>query len=374
MSQAGRTAMFLSSLDKWDERQASEDDRHKRGGQFVAGASLAFSEASPNTSIDSFIEVVKARCTRSMSFYLVDPSYRYEYRFEREVLAFQSAVVTETPSNNMAYARVRESRGRRNAIIILPHWNAPAWSYARVSDCLAYLGVTTIEMMLPYQGPRRREGSKISDYLLSANLGLTIRSFRQAVIDTRLVIDWLVGRGYDNIALLGISIGSCIAGLVSAHDVRVRGSALLLTAGDFAEVVWTGRATQHIRRALQPVIDLERLKVIWSIVSPALYARSLSRDGHKLLIVSGARDQVVQAYLTQRLVDQLRAHRADCEWRRLPCGHYSLALWPFNVLAFTGVLRFLRQNGFLWTNAKSATQWPTDDVSGPNRATGCQIP
>jgi hypothetical protein len=141
--------------------------------------------------------------------------------------------------------------------------------------------------------------------------------------------------------VIGLSLGSCIAGLAGAFDPRIRCSALLLTAGDFAEVVWTGRATQHIRRALEPDMTLEQLQSVWSIISTATFTKELARHGHSSLIMSGSRDTVVKPYLTRRFIEQLRRGDVDFGWMQLACGHYSLARAPFNVFMFARLLSFL---------------------------------
>ena len=44
--------------------------------------------------------------------------------------------------------------------------------------------------------------------MVSANLGLTIRSCRQAVLEGRMVLDWLTQRGHQRIGVLGVSLGT----------------------------------------------------------------------------------------------------------------------------------------------------------------------
>jgi pimeloyl-ACP methyl ester carboxylesterase len=230
---------------------------------------------------------------------------------------------------------------------VLPHLNAEAWAYQALSRRLMRLGPTVVELTLPYHGLRSRPGSIISDYFVSPNIGRTIRTVRQAVLDTRKTLTWLSDRGYQNIGLVGVSLGSCISGLVAAHDERVRVSVLLLTAGDFSEVVWTGRATQYIKDALAVGMNLDELKAVWSIVSPGSFAKELSRVGHSMLIISGRRDRVVLPCLTERFFKQLRSSKARCDWRVLGCGHYSMGSFPFNAAALFMVARFLSREGLL---------------------------
>jgi predicted esterase len=86
---------------------------------------------------------------------------------------------------------------------------------------------------------------------------------------------------------------------------------------------------------------------VWSIVSTGTFTKELSRVGHSILIISGKRDRVVLPCLTERFFDQLRGHEAQCDWRVLGCGHYSMGSFPFNAAAFLMVARFLNREGLL---------------------------
>ena len=336
------TAMWGTWLDKWDEQKAAEDDGNKLASDMELGADLAFPAAAAAPTVGSMLELVKAHCADSLRFYSA-PDHAYEFKLENGTLSFRSAIATETEANNIVTARVYPGRNRRDAVILLPHWNAPAGAYAPFAQNLVRFGLTAVELTLPYHGPRNRPGAVISDYFLSPNIGRTIRSVRQAVIDTKGVVDWLCQNGYRNIGLIGASLGSCVAGLAAAHDSRICTSALLLTAGDFGEVVWTGRATRHIAQSLSRSVDLDEIKGLWSIISTGTFARTFARADHKALIVSGTRDQVVKPYLTTRFISQLQDAAATYEWRKLSCGHYSMAMFPFSVLTFVLTLRFLKR-------------------------------
>jgi pimeloyl-ACP methyl ester carboxylesterase len=337
--------IFSSFLDKWDEARAAEDDTAKLVENVTLGASLAFDEAPGHVELNAFKQLVLKQQDNAHQYYASARNLRKDFNFDGDLLTFPSAVLTETAPNNLVRARVRGPGKRRVAVVILPHWNAPAWSYHSFAGYFAKLGFTAVEVTLPYHGLRTRNASLISDYFLSPNLGRTIRSVRQSVIDTRDVITWLNLRGHDRVVLIGLSLGSCIAGLVAAHDPRVTCSALVLTAGDFAEVVWTGRATRHIRRALEPEMTLDELGSVWSIISTGTFAKELARKGHRTLIISGTRDTVVKPYLTQRFIEQLQKHGAQIQWLQVGCGHYSLALPPFNVTTFARLLYFFRDCG-----------------------------
>ncbi len=337
-----------SIIDRWDENVAAKDDPQRVAEPFTIGASLAFGDADQGASLAALAEMVKESTAEADKFYAIEPGDVSDFVFDGDILTFRSAIVTETEPNNIVYAKVYEEGSRRNAVVVLPHWNVETGSYHALNRRLMRLGLTVVEMTLPYHGLRSRPGSVVSDYFVSSNIGRTIRSVQQAVLDTRKTLTWLSDRGYRNIALVGVSVGSCIAGLVAAHDARICTSALLLTAGDFSEVVWTSRATRYIKDVLAATTTLDELKRVWSIISPGTFAKELSRMGHSVLIISGSRDRLVLPYLTARFFEQLRSYGARCDWRVLGCGHYSMGSFPFNAIAFLMLARFLKsQEGLL---------------------------
>src|SRR5690606_35300632 len=137
-------------------------------------------------------------------------------------------------------AKVTRYGPSERALIIFHHWNAS--SRQRVlAGWFARLGITVVEVSMPYHFERSRPGAAHADYMLSANLGRTLQSVRQAVVDGRSVVRWLSGSGYREISVLGMSLGSWVAGLVAAHDPAVSRASLFLTADSLADMVWTGR-------------------------------------------------------------------------------------------------------------------------------------
>ncbi len=124
-------------------------------------------------------------------------------------------------------------------------------------------GITVVEIAMPYHFERSRPGSAHADYMLSPNFGRTIQSIRQAVWDARKLIRWLKSEGYEDVSVLGMSLGSWGAGLVAAHDLAVSKASLFMTAGSLADMVWSGRATRAIRHSLAPDIQLTYLRRVW---------------------------------------------------------------------------------------------------------------
>ena len=103
-------------------------------------------------------------------------------------------------------------------------------------------------MTMAYHDRRMPAGLRRADYHVSSNIGRTIHASRQSVVDGRACLDWLEERGYDRLGVLGTSLGSCISYIIAAHDSRVRVGAFNHVSKYFADVVWTGLATQHVRQ------------------------------------------------------------------------------------------------------------------------------
>jgi pimeloyl-ACP methyl ester carboxylesterase len=264
-------------------------------------------------------------------------------RFRRQgsLLVFDSPSAGDGP-NSVARARIYDSGRRGRAVVLLPYWNAPRDAGAPFGTLLARCGVTCVQLSLPFHDERRTAGVAFARELACENLGLTLATNRQAVLDARACLTWLEQEGYRRIGIVGVSIGASIASIVAALDARVRAAALLLMADDFADVVWTGSATRHVRASLERVFTRDEVRSAWSIISPATHAARLSARLEQLLIVSGALDTVFVPELTDRYVERLRGFGLRPTWIRYACGHYTLAMPWYAVRCFARTLAHLR--------------------------------
>ena len=260
----------------------------------------------------------------------------------REIF-FESNIKTGVPENNVVYGTFFSTRNKERAVIILPYWNANGASFDRIANLFALCGVSALRLSLPFHDARKPKNCPFAKYTISPNIGRTIQSVRQAVIDVRCAVDWLVSKGYKSIAIVGVSIGSCIATITAAHDERVKAIAQILMASNFAEVVWTGIATEHIRNSLEGFVDLTNLKHLWAGLSPDSYISKLSAKGTKVLILTGNHDPVFLPYLSKEVIELYIQNSVDYKWKTLSCGHYTLGKFPNNLIAFTTTLHWLRR-------------------------------
>ena len=292
-----------------------------------------------------------ARWTRAVMtdtdrFYATPPTSAYHV--EDGHLTYPSAYETPHPTNNTAHARYFEARpadrvdGHRRAVVVLTHWNAQPDAHIALSRLLARFGVSALRLSMPYHDWRMPPELHRADYIVSANVGRTIQVCRQAVLDARRAVGWLAEQGYERIGVLGTSLGSCLAMLTAAHDSRVRAAALNHISPYFADVVWEGLSTSHVREGLDGAIDLERLRELWLPISPEPFIDRM-RD-KQVLLVYARYDLSFPLHLSRRLVERFRAAGQDPSVFVLPCGHYSTGIAPFSWLDAYALIRFLRRS------------------------------
>ncbi len=268
------------------------------------------------------------------------PAPRAGRRREAAFLRFTSPVRTPYAENNLVNARWFPARGRR-ALVILPQWNSDAESHNGLGRIFNLLGIASLRLSMPYHDVRKPAETERADYAVSANVGRTLDAARQAVIDVRCCLDWLESQGYTELGIVGTSLGSCYAFIASAHDPRLRVNVFNHASTYFADVVWTGQTTRHIRAAVESALDLDRLRRAWLAISPASYFDQFARFPKKSVIVYATCDLTFRPELTQQIIAEFRRRRLPLETSALPCGHYTLGQAPFKYLDALFMARFL---------------------------------
>jgi hypothetical protein len=279
----------------------------------------------------------------SESFYALPPCA--DYRLDGDRLTFPSAITTPHPENNVVRARYFPSatpQGRRRAVIVLPQWNADADGHVGLCRLLNQFKISALRLSLPYHDDRRPPELRRADYIVSSNVGRTVQVCRQAVLDARRGIAWLAQEGYESIGILGTSLGSCLAMLTTAHEPLVNAAALNHISPFFADVVWTGLSTRHVREGLDGHVELERLRRIWMPISPFPYLERVR--GRAILLVYALYDLTFPVDLSRLLVDEFRARAIDHRVTVLPCGHYSTGVTPFKWMDGLALCRFLNRH------------------------------
>jgi hypothetical protein len=199
-------------------------------------------------------------------------------------------------------------------------------------------------LSLPYHHHRKPAHLERAEYLVSPNVGRTLTGIRQAVLDARRAADWLVDRGYKRIGVLGTSVGSCIGFLTFAHDERFSTGAFIHVSSFFADVVWKGLSTKHVRQSLERAIDLQELRFLWSPISPYPFIQRLRATDRRILTLFGRYDTTFLPDLSQQACDEFERCRVAYNPVWLPCGHYTMGRFPFSIMAGYRVVQFLRSD------------------------------
>lgn len=256
-----------------------------------------------------------------------------------QFLRFTSPVRTGYLENDRVNARWFEAPPERmagkpkQAIIVMPQWNADAFSHNALCSLFNRFGISALRLSKPYHDIRRPAELERSDYAVSSNIGRTIAACRQAVVDIRCCLDWLESQGYQQFGVLGTSLGSCYAFIASAHDARLRVNAFNHASTAFGDVVWTGQSTRHIRQAFEDAgMTQEGLREAWSCISPVSYMRRFAGHPKKVLVVHARYDL---SFLERYSLEVLRSFRelgVDFESKVLPCGHYTTGETPYKFI------------------------------------------
>jgi hypothetical protein len=349
--------VFAPLFHAWERRLASvTKDRVVR--PFEWGIEWIPQNGHQGEALAVLDQWVEGALRDSQAFFTAPPTSDFEYiaaeggadrSGEAGMLRFPSAHVTPHPENNIVVARwfpardepplgVRRGRGR--VVLVLPQWNSDAGGHIGLSRLLARFGISALRLSLPYHDARMPPELSRADYIVSANIARTVQVCRQAVLDARRAIQWLSDQGFERIGILGTSLGSCLSLLTAAHEPRIRAQALNHVSPWFADVVWRGLSTRHVREGLDGHIELDQLRRLWRPISPFIYLDRV-RDKQTLLVYAKY-DLTFPVDLSRRLVDEFASRGLPHQVAVLPCGHYSSGTAPFKFIDGYVLTRFLR--------------------------------
>ena len=351
--------MITRFFHSWEHRLASvsKDARVVRpfewGTDWIGGRSIGSTRDDVERWVDEIMADTDAffACpdTTEYEFEAAQPQLRAEG--EAGTLRFPSALVTPHTENNVVAARWFPAsndaqpgapRARGRAVVVLPQWNSDAGGHVGLAKILARFGVSALRLSLPYHDVRMPPELTRADYIVSSNIVRTLQVCRQAVVDARRAVGWLHQQGFERIGILGTSLGSCLAMLTAAHEPRIRAAALNHVSPFFADVVWRGLSTRHVREGLEAHIDLDTLRHLWRPISPWSYLHRAQQT--RTLLVYAKYDLTFPVDLSRKLVDEWGRRGLPHQVAVLPCGHYSTGAAPFKFIDAYVLTKFLRRS------------------------------
>jgi dienelactone hydrolase len=273
-----------------------------------------------------------------------------DFSLDGRDLTWTSAVRTPSPENNIARARLfvprRERKNKpRAAVLVLPQWNAQPDSHVEACRIFNGLGMTALRLTLPYHEERRPPDLERAEHLVSSNIGRTIQSMRQAVLDARAAVYWLKQQGFERIGILGTSIGSCAAFLTFAHEPAIDVGVFNHVSGYFADVVWHGISTQHVRKGIETDLMLEELREYWRPISPLPFIpRLLEMKPRPMRFIAAKYDLTFPVELSREVIAEVKSLGIDLDVVWLPCGHYTTAELPWKAIDAWKIATFFRKH------------------------------
>jgi dienelactone hydrolase len=273
-----------------------------------------------------------------------------DWNLDGDHLTWTSGVHTPSPENNLVHARLftprRERKNKpRAGIVVLPQWNAQPDSHVEACRIFNGLGMTALRLTLPYHEERKPPDIERAEHLVSSNIGRTIQSVRQAVLDTRAAVRWLHEQGIERIGILGTSIGSCTAFLAFAHESLIDVGIFNHVSGYFADVVWKGISTHHVREAIEPNLTLDELREFWKPISPVPFIpRLLNMKPRPMRFIAARYDLTFPVDLSREVIAEVKNLGIDLDVVWLPCGHYTTAELPWKAIDAWKIATFFRKH------------------------------
>ena len=343
---------------RW-ERSLASADNNRMVRPFEWGADwLTDDGREPGGDPEPFIrEYVERVMQDSHAWYAVDPAPAYgtsplpaDARPGERMITFPSAVTTRHPENNTVHLRYfpaaskRRGNGQsrpRRAVVVMAQWNADEGGHVGVCRLLASLGISAVRLSLPYHDRRMPPELSRADYIVSSNVGRTLQVNRQAVVDARRAVAWLKAQGYDRVAVLGTSLGSCLALLTGAHEPHADALVLNHVSSWYADVIWEGLSTAHVREGFNGHLDLPTLRSLWRPISPKCFTHLVG--SRPALAVYALWDLSFPLPLSKEFIEDARRHGVPTTVRVLPCGHYTTGKAPFKFIDGYYMASFLRR-------------------------------
>jgi pimeloyl-ACP methyl ester carboxylesterase len=266
-------------------------------------------------------------------------------RLPTQDLTWTSGIKTQSVENNTVYAHYFPVASKKSAVVVLPHWNAKEGTYFDLCKMFNRFGMSALRVTLPYHEKRMPPELERADYLVAPNVGQTLQSLRQSVVDTRSAVRWLKSQGYEKVGLIGTSIGSCVGFFAFVHDLQIDAGVFNHVSGYVADVVWHGLSTFHVKEGIGENVTLDELREYWLPISPMAYMdRLASLPERPQRYIYTLYDLTFPIDLSRDMMRTLRDYGVKHDRTRIPCGHYTLGEKPWVYIDGYKIVSFLRKN------------------------------
>ena len=318
------------------------DDRVVR--PFEWGTEFITEDADGSDPHEIFREFSRRTIENSDDFFF--PPAVKDFELNSDVLTWTSGVGTPSRENNTAYSRYfPHETNRKAAVLVLPHWNAKAGTYFDLCKFFNKVGLSALRLTLPYHEERMPPELTRADYLVAPNVGRTLQSLQQSVVDTRAAVAWLKLQGYEKVGIVGTSIGSCVGFFAFVHDMTIDAAVFNHVSGYVADVVWNGLSTYHVKKGLGDNVELDELREFWLPISPMAYMDRLAKlPPRPQRYIYTLYDLSFPVDLSREVMNELRRRKIKHSKAAIPCGHYTLGTKPWVFLDGYKIISYLHKH------------------------------
>jgi len=306
-----------------------------------------------------------------MDFFKYEKVKEFKYKIEREdnfykrgLITFSSPFSSGFPENDNVYVDFIEPKKEKfNAIILLHSLyekeNRQTKSFG-ISLSKEGFGVYLIH--LPYHMKRTPERYKSGELFLTGNVERSINAFRQAVIDTMALCDYLTERKeVKNIGIVGISLGAIILNTVMGVENRIKAGVSILGGGNIHYIFIRSLITmpwviygffhglkirdykmvtkdyiKFLKEVREKGIENVECKWKWFLIDPLTYSHL--NQPRKVLLINGYFDLIIPF----KAVIQLWNFLGRPEKLFLPSTHITSIFFKNIILRRT--IKFLKSN------------------------------
>lgn len=335
------------------ERAHAMRDDNRTVHEFDWGVEYITNDANGTDPRQLFAEFSRRTIKHSDEFFSSPIISNYELIIDNEVekgapdrLTWTSGIETPSIENNTVYAHYfPHEKYKKTAILVLPHWNAKAGTYFDLCKVFNRVGFSALRLTLPYHEERMPPELERAEYLVAPNVGRTLQSLRQSVVDTRSAVRWLKQQGYEKIGVVGTSIGSCVGFFAFTHDMDIDVAVFNHVSGYVADVVWEGLSTYHVKEGIGENVGLDELREFWLPISPMAYMDRLAKlPPRPQRYIYTLYDLSFPVDLSRDTINALKKHNIKHSAVAIPCGHYTLGEKPWVYYDGYKIVSFLRKH------------------------------
>lgn len=208
-----------------------------------------------------------------------------------------------------------------------------------------------IEFTLPYHLERTPRGHSSGDLFLTADPHQNFESYRQAVIDLRVLADFLNFRNINKIGITGISIGALVLNTLMGVDARFQVGVPIAGGGGLHYIVEKGLKKRYVKEAYFNVKNQNEKEVF----------EKINKTFHKYLR---------EVWLSR----EVKNPPDGLEWFLIDPLTYAKFNYPRNILMINGAVDFVIPKEAVLEFREAVGNPPIEWIPSLHTTTGLLLP